>query len=108
MAVYSKFFESRKRYMTMKDALDLLMKLTPLNMIEKNAIYCYGMCKMTIIDEQDDSIAKYNKLQWVEFLEMIGRVADLKFKGTELEIIPLAEKINFVMDDLLTFVNQTR
>ena len=92
----------------MQDALDLLMKLTPLNMIEKDAIYCYGMCKMTITDEQDDSTAKYKKLQWVEFLEMIGRVADLKFKGTELEIIPLAEKINFVMDDLLTFVDQTR
>ena len=35
-----------------------------------------------------------------EFLEMIGRIAELKFKGSELESIHLANKIEFVIDDL--------
>jgi len=35
-----------------------------------------------------------------EFLEMIGRIADLKFKGSELESIHLANKIEFVLDDI--------
>lgn len=52
--VYSHYWEPRKKYMTMQDAIDLMMKDTALNMIEKEAIYCYGMCKMSVILESSD------------------------------------------------------
>ncbi len=36
---------------------------------------CYGYCKMTVSDEHNNS-NQYMRLQWVEFLELIGRVAN--------------------------------
>ena len=31
---------------------------------------------------------------------MLGRVADLKFKGSELEDLPLQKKLEYTLDDL--------
>ena len=58
------------------------------------------MSKQTCINENDDLSKKFMKITWVEFLEMIGRVADLKFRDSELESIPLEAKIEYVLDDL--------
>lgn len=106
--VYSHFFEPRKKFMSKEDALGLMMRDTALNMIEKDAMFCYGMSKMTVTNEQEDSTTKYRRLQFVEFLELIGRIADHKFKGTEMEKIPLAQKIEFVLDDVLALVEVKR
>ena len=40
-------------------------------------------------------------MAFVEFLEMIARVAHLKFIGSELESIKLHKKIEYIIDDLL-------
>ena len=107
--VYSHFFDPRKKYMTMQDALDLMIRLTPLNLTEKDAIYCYGMCKMTVINEAEESTLKYKRLQFVELLELMGRVAEVKFRGTEMESsLNLAQKIEFVLDDVLQLVEVKR
>jgi hypothetical protein len=37
----------------------------------------------------------------VEFLEMIGRIADLKFKQTSTNAEPLAKRIEFVLDEII-------
>lgn len=37
---------------------------------------------------------------FVEFLEFIGRLADMKFKGTNDSTIPLKDKIEFILDDI--------
>lgn len=56
---------------------------------------------MTVPQENEDAdFAKYDKLQFVEFLEMIGRVAEYKFRGTELEDIGLERKIEQILDDI--------
>ena len=60
--VYAHFFDPRKKYMTMNDALDVMIRLTPLSMTEKDAIYCYGMCKMTVVNEAEDSTVRYKRL----------------------------------------------
>jgi len=49
--VYLYYQEPRKKFMTMADALSLMMKDTTLGMIEKDAIFCFGMCKMSVIIE---------------------------------------------------------
>lgn len=41
----------------------------------------------------------------IEFLEFIGRLADLQFKDSELEDINLDEKIEFTLCDLLPLVD---
>ncbi len=38
----------------MGDALNLMMRDPQLGLIEKDAIYCYGMCKMSVIYEQEN------------------------------------------------------
>lgn len=60
--VYSSFFDPRKKYMTMQDSLDLMIRNTPLAMTEKDAIFCYGMCKMTTVNEAEESSIKYKRL----------------------------------------------
>jgi hypothetical protein len=86
-----------------------MMRLTPLKMADRDAIFCYGMCKMTCINEAEESTLRYKRLQFVELLEMIGRIADVKFHGTEMETsMTLAQRIEFVLDDILTLVEVKR
>ena len=87
----------------MEDALSLFTKRTDIGLNEKDATYCYGMSKMTVPNENDDA-KRYNSLYFVEFLEMIGRVADLKFQGSELQDIPLHNKIEYIIDDLFVLI----
>lgn len=45
----------------------------------------------------------------MEFLEFIGRCAYSKFQGSELEEqLDLAEKIEYILDDLFAMVHLTR
>ena len=39
-------------------------------------------------------------MEVVEWLEFIGRISDLKFKGYDMDRSPLVEKIYLVLDDL--------
>ena len=48
-------------------------------MTEKEALYCYGMSKATVIKETSPRI--YDTLEYAEFLEMIARIADNKYKS---------------------------
>jgi len=105
--VYEYYFEPRKKYMTMADALRLMMHDTPLAMSEKDAKYCYGMCKMTVLQEMDQSW-QYKQLQFVELLEMLGRIAEFKFRETELEGLELAKKLEYILDDVLSLVEVSR
>ncbi len=83
------------------------MRDTGLGLIEKDAIYCYGMCKMSVIYESVDSW-QYKQLKFVELLELIGRIASMKFKGTENENLSLTKKIEYVLDAVLKLVEVQR
>lgn len=41
-------------------------------------------------------------------LEMLGRIAELKFKNTDLERQPLTKRLEFVLDDVLELVEVKR
>ena len=95
--------------MSMQDAIDVMIKLSPLLMTEKDAYFCYGMCKMTCVNEAEESTIRYKRLQFVELLELIGRIAEVKFRGTEFETsMSLAQRIEFVLDDILVIVDVKR
>lgn len=69
--------------MTLEDAIDLFFKRSDCGLNYKDITYCYGMSKMTVANENDDG-KKYDRLLFVEFLEMIVRVADNKYnKGRD-------------------------
>jgi len=69
----------------------------------KDVIFCYGMSKMTLHDENNDGEARMKRIDFVEFLEMIGRAANVKFRGSELEDLPLYRKIEFILADIFQF-----
>jgi len=95
--VYDSYLTTSKKFFTMADATDLFAAKSECAMLPKDVMYCYGMSKMTVPLENGE-IVKYDRLLFVEFLEMIGRVADFKFKGTELEDIALDKKIEEILD----------
>jgi hypothetical protein len=61
---------------------------------------------MTVQCETSMEFKKYHVLETVELLELIGRVADCKYKETNG--IPLENKIEFVLDILFEVVNFER
>ena len=71
----------------------------------KDITFCYGMSKMTMPDENNDGSARMVRIDFVEFLEMIGRAAHVKFRGSELEELPLYRKIEFILADLFQFLS---
>ena len=75
------------------------MHTSPIEVSEKDVALAYGMCKMTVIDECKH-YKQYGHMQFVEWLEFVGRIADIKFRGSTMQNVPLAGKIEFVLDDL--------
>ena len=74
-----KYQTPKQKYMSYKDAINLVAKDTNVLILEKDAIFCYGMSKMTVINEVKTSI-QYRKVQLSELNEFIGRVAELKYR----------------------------
>ncbi|CDW72588.1 UNKNOWN [Stylonychia lemnae] len=105
--VYSYYWEPRKKFMTYQDTINLMLRDSQLNLIEKDAVYCYGMCKMSVITESNDTW-QYKQLKFVELLELIGRIAILKFKNSENETLALYKKIEYILDILLKMVEVQR
>ena len=84
-----------------------MMKESQLRLTHKQAMYCVGYCKMTNVDDSNDH-QKTDRIQFVELLEMIGRIAKIKFYGTDIEDEPLHLKIERVLDLILPMVNCQR
>ena len=65
---------------------------------------------MTVAYEKDKKhAAQYNDLEFVEFLEMIARLAYIKFLGSEIENdLGMSDKINFMLDALLPLIGGSR
>jgi hypothetical protein len=65
--------------MTLENIKDLFVHMSDLKLSEKETLYNYGMSKMTCPGENEDGPKKYGSIAFVEFIEMIGRVAHRKF-----------------------------
>ena len=69
----------------------------------------FAMSKMTVINELDAAAeVQYIKLAKPEFLEFITRIAELFFKDSELEDLPLHEKLEYLLDDMFKLVGAKR
>ena len=74
---------------------------------EKAGRMCFGQSKMTVVHESYDS-DKYFWMTQAEFYVFIGRIAETKFSGTEIAEEPLARRIEYILDELLTWVEKAR
>jgi hypothetical protein len=69
----------------MKDCFQLFLRDTNVGVSEKDFYYAYGMSKMTVSRESLD-YKKYEILALSELLELIGRIASLRYKDTALTL----------------------
>ena len=60
-------------------AIKLFASNPDINLSKQKVIQAYGLSKMTVPRETEDGPTEYNSMIFVEFLEMIGRIAYLKF-----------------------------
>ena len=68
--------------MDLKDCLAFCIKEDEdrsLGVTEQDITYAYGMSKMTVVAEVPQ-YAAYMKMEFVEFLEFIGRIASAKYR----------------------------
>ena len=88
-----------------KEAMEIFTRDADI-LLEKDALYAYGMSKMPLVKETSEN-AKYKRIMSnPEFYEMIGRVAEIKFK--DQISLSLAEKIGLVLDKILPIAGLKR
>lgn len=105
--VYEQYQTLTRKVMSYNDAVNLFHSRSDCQISEKEVLYCFGMSKMTVpFENEDTDAAKYDKLLFVEFLEMIGRVAEYKFRGTELENLGLDKKIEEILDNIFAVLGK--
>ena len=67
------------------------------------------MSKMTVGDENEHGPIKYWHLEFVEFLEFIGRLAWLLHQDTpKHKSWTMVQKIEVVLDDLMAYIGTTK
>lgn len=101
--VYCHF--SSKRKITHDECCKIFTHYLPTPLPLAQAKFAYGMSKMSVAEEMRPTDYKgYLHMEFVEFLEMVCRVALLKFKGSDLDGKELPEKVEYVLEELLALV----
>lgn len=71
-------FTVRKQYLTLKDIIHMICRDSGLNIGEPEVKYCYGMSKMTLVNEKG-GYKQYQTIKEAEFMEFLVRLAHYKF-----------------------------
>ena len=67
----------------------------------------FYLSKMTVVEEVDFSNFEYTYIHWPEFVEFIGRLALIKYRGTyQDEEWPLEKKIGVILTCVLKLVHE--
>lgn len=62
----------------------------------------YALSKMTVTNEDDiKDYKRYKKMVFEEFCEFISRCVETLFKESELDELPLDEKLEYILEDIL-------
>lgn len=73
----------------------------PFELGDDQAKFCYSMSLQTTADIVKNGFLKLCHIEFIEFLEMVARVADTVYIQNNLQLF---EKINKVLDEWLPFV----
>ena len=89
--LYNTFKKPTKRFIELEDEQKMFADLgEDSGITPQMAQWCFGMSKMTMIYERDKQASPaYNQHTYEEFLEMLGRIAYMKFLGSELDQLEL-------------------
>ena len=101
-----------KKYLTLEDAFRVFNYVDADDDVNANQgvalslkdfTFLYAQSKQLVVFETRHAL-RYYRTQFIEFLELIARCAELRFRNTSIQTIPLAKKIEFVLIDLLKMV----
>ena len=95
----------KQKLLSMNQAILLFTKISNCGINQKDAVFCYGISKMTVANENGES-STYQKMQFVEFLEMICRVADIKFKTGDMDKNMLHKYVETILDELFIIMGK--
>ena len=100
--IYDRYRTPTKQLMDHLDCVDLCTRDAQLSITEKDILFCFGYCHMTVLNEEKQW-KTYHSLQFVEFLEFLGRIAHFRFRSANAEVasLPLTNKIEIILDDLM-------
>ena len=108
--LYKHYMKVKAKFLELDDAIRMFQDVPDIGLGASQIQYCFGMSKMTVIYERDKKASPmYTEIDFIEFLEFIGRIAQMKFQGSELQDqIDLATKIEYIIDDLFQSLELTR
>ena len=67
--------------------------------------HAYVMSKMTVVNEhEEEEYVKYTQMSFEEFCEFLARVVTIHFKDSELDELPLSEKLELILESVLPLV----
>ena len=102
--LFGLYTHGQKRYMTVKDSVDLINLKSEMRFLEKQVIKQYGLSKMIHVDAINNPEFPY-RMVFVEFLEFIGRIAFEVFKDHEkMKNEPLHLKIDALFTKMFKVV----
>ena len=103
--LFNKYLTADSAWLTVEDCVRMVIVDARLKFSRKQIVWAFSMSKQTVANECDDkSSQEYFKLPFVEFLEFIARLVDIQFSDSELADMPLAEKLEHILKDLLALV----
>ena len=77
-----------------------------LGLRESQFSLAFGMTKQTVVRETTAEFRQYERCDYVEFLELLARFAEMLY--AECLGMPLAKKIEFLLDSLLPLIKLAR
>ena len=108
--VFNKYCRNIKelRFMSQADCIKLIIKDAGINVNEKQVLHDFALSKMTVVNELDDlHFYSYNRMVFEEFCEFIARVIVTLLKDSELEELPLEEKLEYILEVVLPLAGHT-
>lgn len=96
------YSQRKEKYLTPDDVIKMVYEDAELDLGIEKIRSAYALSKMTVMVEDDDKDGKrYKKMTFEEFCEFIARCVEMLFKESELEELPLDEKLEYILEDLL-------
>ena len=75
-----------------------------LNLSRRQVSQAFALCKMTIPNETEN-MSLYDEITFVEFLELLGRLAVIKFEGSpQIKTWSLLDRLETIIDAILRLV----
>ena len=99
--IYGKYASKNKR-LQFDQCCKIFTTYSNLALSMEHSKLCFAMSKMTTVNES--TTLTLMVIEFVEFLEMICRVADIKFRGSNLETEELQTKVGYVLDELMPLI----